>query len=279
MTTATPRVFRHPAFPDGVDVYPTVDEASGTLNHKLDLKHFHAAWDSLGETDADAKAGFFPTLESLAKRDTGDPKNPPRDGLRNVRGGLTTHVKVITLTPGKRLFRFAEQRGERENIGPFCGPWWTTSLGFENMLARVSATYESSGIGVVSGKGMRLREYARRYSAVFTDWSKMDIVGMSQVLRPIRCFMGMGAKLMRDNVVVKVHGIELIETETYDDANIQLYLPNLYGNIATHLSPPRIWAPEKVDALLSQRIQRMRAQGSLLSQRKQFIFEQLLQGG
>ena len=276
MTTPAPRVFHHPAFPKGVDVHPMVDGASGTLNHKLDIKHFHAHWDSLGEEKADPHAGFFPTLESLARREANDPKAPPRDGLGNIRKGLTTHVKVITLTPGKRIFRFTQPAKNGDLSGAFCGPWWTTSLGFENMLARVSATYERSGIGVVGGKGMKLRDYARRYSAVFTDWSEMSRIGMSQVLKPIRCFMGTGAKLTRDDVKVNVKGIELLETETYEDANLQLFLPNLWGHIGSHLSQPRVWTPEAVDALLSGNIQKMRTQGSLLSQRKQHIFEQLM---
>ncbi len=47
MTTTPPRVFRHPAFPKGyINVYPMVDEATGTLNHELNTDHFHAVWDA-----------------------------------------------------------------------------------------------------------------------------------------------------------------------------------------------------------------------------------------
>jgi hypothetical protein len=282
MSTGKAQRFQHPAFPGGVDVWPK--EHGGTLNHGLDLEHFKAKWDALGEKVKDPNAGFFPTVESVAARAAG---SPPRDGLGNVRGGMTSHVKPITLTVGKHVFRFGsssagsalnvpEKMGGQTKWAPFCGPWWTTSLGFENMLARVSATYEDSSIGVAGGKGMGLRSFARNYSAVFTDWSRMDIVGMCKVLRPIRCFMGMGAKLSRSDVKVQYQGIELVESEKYEDANVQLYIPNLWGQIGTYLSQPQVWSPEKIDALLSARVQKMRAKGALLNERKQFIFEQLM---
>jgi len=285
------RRFDHPAFPKGsTDVWPKTYQ--GILNFGLSMENFHACWDAVGASRPDPSAGFFPTMESLEARDRGA---PPYDGLANVRVGLTTHVKVITLTPGKVIFRFAQQ-GDLDKDGkpskgnsamnlpddvgnahaflPFCGAWWTTALGFENMLARVSATYENSALGVAGGKGLGLRDYARRYSAVFTDWSRMEIVGMSRVLRPIRCFMGMGAKLSREFKVV-VDGIPLVESETYNDSNVQLYIPNLRGQIGTYLSAPQVWSPEKIDERLSRRIQRMRMQGVPLHERKKHIFESL----
>jgi hypothetical protein len=286
VATTKAEKFKHAAFPGGaVDVWPK--EHDGTLNYGLDLVHFKAKWDAPGEKTPDANAGFFPTMESVAARTTG---KPPRDGLGNVRGGLTEHVRPITLTPGKHVFRFAQNgasggainvpgdHGAKLQFAPFCGPWWTTSLGFENMLARVSSTFDNSAIGVAGGKGLPLREYARKYSAVFTDWSRLEIVGMCKVLRPIRCFMGMGAKLTRSDVKVEANGIELVATETYEDANVQLYIPNLWGQIGVYLSPPQVWSPEKIDALLSKRIQDMRKQGESLSQRKRFIFEHLVSG-
>lgn len=278
--------FHHAAFPGGVDVWPKLHD--GVLNYGLDVAHYNAQWDG-----GDPYAGFFPTTESVAARTA---KGSPRDGLGNLRKGMTTHVKVITLTPGKQIFRFgqnteatAQSPGSSalnvpdalsgtQSWAPFCGPWWTSSLGFENMLGRVSATYESSAIGVLGGKALGLREYARRYSAVFTDWSRMEIVGACRVLRPIRCFMGMGAKLERSNVPVSYGGIQLLESESYQDANVQLYLPNLWGQIGTYLSPPQVWSPEKVDELLSRRVQQMRKQGTMLYERKRFIFEQLMGG-
>jgi hypothetical protein len=282
----TKQQFKHGSFPGGaVDVWPR--EHGGVLNYGLDLVHFKARWDAPGEKKPDPNAGFFPTAESVAARTAGQ---PPRDGLGNVRGGLTEHVRPITLTAGKYVFRFAQnsasgsalnvpgEHGSKIAWAPFCGTWWTTSLGFENMLARVSATFEGSALGVSGGKGLPLREYARKYSAVFSDWSRMEIVGMCKVLRPIRCFMGMGAKLSRSDVKVEAHGIDLVESETFDDANVQLYIPNLWGQIGVYLSQPQVWSPEKIDALLSKRIQEMRKEGVALSQRKRFIFEHLVSG-
>jgi len=285
MSTPHSHLFTHRAFPKGVEVWSKTHQ--GILNYGLDLEHFHAAWDALGAKEPDPSAGFFPTLESVEARAHG---TPPRDGLGNVRAGLTTHVKPITLTPGKVIFRFAQRTGAGsafnvpDELGadlswaPFCGPWWTTALGFENMLARVSATYENSAIGVVGGRGMKLREYARRYSAVFTDWSRMEIVGMCRVLRPIRCFMGMGAKLSRSDVKVNYQGIELVESETYTDSNVQLYIPNLWGQFGAYLSHPQVWSPEAIDERLSRRVQQMRATGVPLSARKKHIFETLTSG-
>ncbi|MEI2746765.1 MAG: hypothetical protein V9G22_15765 [Ottowia sp.] len=45
-----------------------------------------------------------------------------------------------------------------------------------------------------------------------------------------------------------------------------------------YLSPPQVWSPEKVDELLSRRVQQMRKQGTMLYERKRFIFEQLMGG-
>jgi hypothetical protein len=274
---ATKQPFKHAAFPGGsVDVWPK--ENDGVLNFGLDVVHFKARWDAPGEKKPDPNAGFFPTAESVAARTAG---KPPRDGLGNVRGGLTEHVRPITLTAGKYVFRFAQSSNEpasKDPLAPFHGPWWTTSLGFENMLARVSSTFDNSAIGVAGGKGLPLREYARKYSAVFTDWSRMEIVGMCKVLKPIRCFMGMGAKLSRSDVKIEVNGVPLVATESYEDTNVQLYIPNLYGQIGAYLSKPQVWTPEKIDALLSKRIQDMRKDGDKLSERKRFIFEHLVTG-
>jgi hypothetical protein len=273
MATTKPQPFKHAAFKGGaVDVWPKDNE--GVLNYGLDLKHFHAPWDAPGEKKADASAGFFPTVESLALRAKGE---PPRDGLGNIRGGLNVKkvVRVITLTAGKYVFRFT-QDNKKDAKAPFCGPWWTTALGFENMLARVGATYESSAIGVAGGKDLKLRDYARKYSAVFTDWSAMDIVGVSKVLKPIRCFMGHGAELSRDDVHVKVDGIERVESETFDDSNVQLYIPNLWGQLGVYLTEPKTWTPEQIDAVLSKTIQDMRKKGTTLAQRKLAIVKELL---
>lgn len=289
------RIFYHASFPNGVKVVSKTHE--GILNNGLDLAHFHAKWggtngEKVEPTKTDPFAGFFPTLESVIERETRGTDAEPRDALPNIRKGMTGHVKVIKLTPGKHIFRFAQHNDDSNkprtvpladraakavDVGPFCGPWWTSSLGFENMLARVSATYENSAIGVANGRGMRLRDYARSYSAVFTDWSRMEIIGMCRVLRPIYCFMGMGAKLVRTDVKkTDVRGIELLETETYEDANVQLYIPNLWGHIGEYLSHPDVWTPERVDALLSRRVQDMRKAGLLLSTRKRFIIDMLM---
>ena len=284
MFTKLPRRYHHAAFPKGIDIWPKVHE--NTLNYKLDVAHYHAKWDNMGATNPDPFAGFFPTTESVEARSIG---NAPRDGLGNVRKGMTTHVKVITLTPGKLIFRFAqgdednkvrllsvpETEGSRMNWGPFCGAWWTSALGFENMLARVSATYENSTHGVAGGKRMTLRQYARHYSAVFTDWNHMEFIGMSRVLRPIQCFMGMGAPMPERQLQVKVDGIPLLQTESYGDTNVQLYIPNLWGQFGTFLSYPQVWTPEAVDEKLSRRIQSMRQVGAPLYARKKLIYEAL----
>ena len=273
MPTTKPLELKHAAFKGGaVDVWPKAHE--GTLNYGLDMKHLEAHWDSLGEKKPDPNAGFFPTAESLALRAKGE---APRDGLGNIRGGLNAKkvVHVITLTKGKYVFRFA-QDNKKDPAALFCGPWWTTSLGFENMLSRVGATYENSAIGVAGGKDLKLRDYARKYSAVFTDWSAMDVVGVCQVLAPIRCFMGHGAELARSDVKVVVDGIERVASETFDDSNVQLYIPNLWGQLGTYLSKPKTWTPEQIDALLSKTIQDMRKKGTTLSERKRAIVTELL---
>lgn len=284
MVTTLPHRFPHSAFPKGIDVWPKVHE--NTLNYKLDTAHYHAKWDNMGATNPDPYAGFFPTTESVEARNRGD---APRDGLGNVRKGMTAHVKVITLAPGKIIFRFAqgsednkvrllsvpETEAAGRNWGPFCGAWWTSALGFENMLARVSATYENSSHGVVGGQRMTLRQYARRYSAVFTDWNHMEFIGMSRVLRPIKCFMGMGAPMPERQVKVNVNGISLLENESYGDTNVQLYIPNLFGQIGTFLSYPQVWSPEVVDEKLSRHIQNMRRVGAPLHARKNLIYEAL----
>ena len=96
--------FHHAAFPGGVDVWPKLHD--GILNYGLDVAHYNARWD--GE---DPYAGFFPTTESVAARAA---KGSPRDGLGNLRKGMTTHVKVITLTPGKQIFRFGQNTEKTE---------------------------------------------------------------------------------------------------------------------------------------------------------------------
>lgn len=286
--TLSPRTFVHTNFPKGaITVYPKLHQ--GTLNYGLDVLHYHTPFDHQGVEPghADAKAGFFPTAESVAVRERDGASARPWDLLSNIRGGMTSHIRVITLNPGHHIFRFSQhgKRGGGVQLGdtssansayaPFEGPWWTSKLGFENMLGRLDAKSGNKAMGVVNGRAMGLRQYARNYSAVFTDWSKMELVGMCKVLRPIKAFMGMGAKLERSDVKVNYASFEKLETETFNDENVQLYIPNLNGQIGTSLSTPSIWSPEKVDELLSNRIQYLRRAGTTLKTRVDFIIQNL----
>lgn len=250
-------------------VYPAVYQ--GILNFGLSLANY--------------ESGYFLTEESVlqraANRRAGLPEQKDvRDFHANLRTGMKNHVRVITIRPGQPLFRF----GASSNAYRQSGPWWTTKLGFEQMLLRKETR-------VVGGRPLTLREYARRYSAVARSWSEMDRVFLAVVQQPIRCFMGMGSKQYfyntptpnaeKKHAQVHVHHGNLAQMqeglakvraghqhqqklEEYGDENVQLYLPNLAGYLSPgakagqgFLHIEREWSPEEIDQRLSKLARRL----------------------
>lgn len=241
------------------EVYQAVYD--GVLNHDLKPEHY--------------QRGEFLTNESVEQRlrnrqlGVREEERGALDTHGNLQRGMKAHVRVITLKEGQPIFRFASKSSAHRHTGP----WWTTKLGFEAILLRLDSAVEG-------GRQLTLREFARRYSAVAESWNQMDTVFMGVVRRPIRCFMGMGSQqyffrdprstepnrqqhLHHGNLAqhrerlqwVQAGHAQQLNLESYEDENVQLYLPNLSGHVSTPERPLaeaflqvfKEWSPEQID--------------------------------
>lgn len=137
-------------------------------------------------------------MYGVAAEDPNAPENPAETRAR---------ARIITLEPGQDIYRWAGlgRCGPLPEDKAGSGPWWSTKRGAMKILLRSRATGEKNTSGL-----------ARDFSNVARSWGNaLDLVVCAKVIRPIRCFMGVG----RD--VRDVNG------EVWDSRELQLYIPNL----------------------------------------------------
>lgn len=223
------------------DVYPTVYRR--ILNYGLNRQHAHRR--------------IFPTEESIEQRII----NPgwKFDELGNLAGGMQlSRMAVIRLTAGTTLYRFGDTGGHE-------GGWWTSRDGMFRMLLKVEP--RRAGLpGVVDGQELTLRDYARKYSEVLTEWGNgMRYMFCTRLRGPVMAFRGMGASQQ-----AKVYQLEIPGSggqtagtivEKMNDDNRQIFIPNVFGRIdappqgePSFFSPVRKWLPEVLEQRLTPAI-------------------------
>ena len=205
------------------DIYPTA--YSGVLNYGLDKKH--------------AISGIFPTAETVMAREAGE---SVRDELTLINrsgpsagptpaaatGGMQlAGCNAVRLNSGTTLYRFGDDGGHK-------GGWWTERDGLFRMLLRVEPAAEGLP-GVKDGSRYTLRDYARLYSEVLTEWkSKMKYLFATRLQGPIMAFRGRGAAQRSAEVLEMVDASGAPIAVTYEhmaDDNRQLFVPNIYARI------------------------------------------------
>lgn len=220
------------------DVYPTA--YLGTLNYGLSQHH--------------AVMGVFPTAESVMARTRGqDPRDQlslldqpnPSGGFGNVprsaTGGLQlTGLQVIRLNVGDTLYRFGDVGGHK-------GGWWIDRRAIMRMLLRVEPAKEGLP-GVRGGAEYNIRDYARKYCEVLTEWqSKMKYIYATRLQGPVMAFGGMGAAQRSKNIMTIANADGSAHAVTYEhlaDDNRQIYIPNVYARVDNALpGEPRFFAP------------------------------------
>ena len=229
------------------DVYPTVYRR--ILNYGLNRQHAHR--------------GIFPTEESIEQRIV-DP-NFGYDKLDNLSGGMQlSRMSVVRLTAGTTLYRFGDTGGHK-------GGWWTSRDGMFRMLLKVEP--KKPGLpGVAGGNELNLRDYARKYSEILTEWgSGLRYMFCTRLRGPVMAFRGMGAAQQGQVYQIAVPGTEdeLAGTvvEKMNDDNRQIFIPNVFnridgpsGNEPSFFSPVRKWIPEILEQRLTPAIlERLRA--------------------
>jgi hypothetical protein len=138
-------------------------------------------------------------MYGVAADDPNEPENPAETRAR---------ARIITLDAGQHIYRWAG----RGRCGPLpedkagSGPWWSTKRGAMKILLRSRATGEPNTSAV-----------ARDFSNVARSWGNaLDVVVCARVIRPIRCFMGVGRDVRDEK-----------NGELWDSRELQLYIPNL----------------------------------------------------
>lgn len=242
------------------DVYPTAYQ--GELNYKLSDHH--------------ARTGLFPTAESLAVRDAnaavplGAPKANPFDGLsildnptlraqagpsptKGIGGMQGGRFKSVRLDPGTFLFRFGDPDKR-------VGGWWSDRRAMLRILLRVEPAVKGLQ-GVRGGAELNIRDYARKYSEVLSEWQNgMRYVWCTRTMGAIWGFRGLGADQRSEKIetVLDQFGNPVAITyEHMNDDNLQLFLPNVFGRVdAPKPGEPLFfsamvkWLPEVLEANL-----------------------------
>ena len=138
------------------------------------------------------------------------------DPVSNVRGGgirppgVPGGARVITLTPGEILFRWASTHVP----DPSASPWWSSKRASQGILRdtyRDAADYQTLDTSGV----------ARSYSGVARSWSNLGKVILLRVVAPVCCFIGMG-KPVEDDLMV---GDDKVTTQYAEQ--LQIYIPNM----------------------------------------------------
>jgi hypothetical protein len=233
------------------DIYPTA--YMGTLNYGLQMHH--------------AIAGIFPTAESALARERGQKARDeltlidqpePSGGFGNVprsaTGGLQrAGMSVIRLNLGETLYRFGDEGGHK-------GGWWIDRRGLMRILLRVEPGREGLP-GVRGGAELSIRDYARKYCEVLTEWkSRMKYIYATRLQGAVMAFGGMGAAQRSKNVLTIANSDGSGHAVTYehlDDDNRQIFIPNVYDRVDNALpgeprffSSPVKWHPEVLEQCL-----------------------------
>ncbi|MFT5435208.1 MAG: hypothetical protein ACI9OJ_005925 [Myxococcota bacterium] len=226
------------------DVNPTAHR--GTLNYGLTRRH--------------ALMGVFPTAESVKELEAG---RPPRHEVGAVGGMQRGAVSVTELKAGTTLYRFGPAGNGHK------GGWWTSRDGLFRMLLRVEPRVDGMP-GVHGGSELNLRDYARKYSEVLSDWSDMKFIYGTRLLGNVVAFCGMGAAQATAPLEIHdAHGnIVGMVAEKMSDDNRQILIPNIYARIdgppprePRFFSPVVRMHPEAVEAKLVPAIRRRLANG------------------
>ena len=220
------------------DVYPTAHQ--GILNYGLQMHH--------------AISGMFPTAESVLARQQGKDgreqlslidQATQKGGFGNVprsaSGGLQfTGMNVIRLSVGQTLYRFGDENGHK-------GGWWIDRRGLMRILLRVEPAKDGMP-GVQRGSEYNIRDYARKYCEVLTEWgSKMKYIFATRLQGTVMAFGGMGAAQRSKDVLTISNADGTAHAVTYehlDDDNRQIFIPNVYARIdGPPPGEPRFFAP------------------------------------
>jgi hypothetical protein len=220
------------------DVYPTA--YMGTLNYGLNQHH--------------AVMKVFPTAESVMARARGE---DPRDQLtlldqpgpsggfgkipRSATGGLQlSGLHVIRLNAGDTLYRFGD-------TGKHNGGWWIDRRALMRILLRVEPAKDGLP-GVRNGTELNIRDYARKYCEVLTEWkSNMKYLYATRLQGAVMAFGGMGAAQRSKDVITIANPDGSAHAVTYEhlaDDNRQIFIPNVYTRVDNALPrEPRFFGP------------------------------------
>ncbi len=135
--------------------------------------------------------------------------------LPDIAGSGLRSPRVVTLTSGQVLFRFASTTSRPETWA--AGPWWM----YDYDYYKIVAAYEESR--AQHGKdGLTLGFLGRAAAAVKQSWSKTDVVVKAVVNNDIKAFAGPGRsqynERMRNGIQVTWRGWRNVE---------QLFIPNI----------------------------------------------------
>ncbi len=102
--------------------------------------------------------------------------------------------------------------------------------------------------GVQGGAELNIRDYARKYSEVLTEWENgMRYVYCTRLRAPVWAFRGMGADQRSKEIetVMDQHGNPTAITyEHMKDDNMQTFIPNVFGRVdAPKPGEPLFFAP------------------------------------
>jgi hypothetical protein len=211
--------------------------------------------------------GIFPTAESVMARTRGqdgydqltllDQPNPS-GGFGNVPRSATGGLRVgglhaIRLNVGETLYRFGDDGGHK-------GGWWIDRRGLMRILLRIEPA--QNGLpGVRGGTEFNIRDYARKYCEVLTEWkSKMKYIYATRLQGAVMAFGGMGAAQRSKNILTLANSDGTPHAVTYEhlaDDNRQIYIPNAFTRIDNAVpgeprffSAPIKWHPEVLEQSL-----------------------------
>jgi len=116
--------------------------------------------------------------------------------------------RVVNLALGQPLFRWCDSsRATKESCA--AGAWWSTKRGAATIIRQALYRDDRDSAPI-----------AQKFSNVLPSWNDCRKVVCVTVIRPIRCFIGVGKKIVDD------------DGEDWDSRELQLYIPNMTSKSA-----------------------------------------------
>lgn len=145
----------------------------------------------------------------LLNEDLGLNKLPDiaRSGLRSPR--------VVTLTSGQVLFRFASTTSRRDTWA--AGPWWMYEHDYHKIIAAYLESRAQHG-----EDGLTLGFLARAAVAVKQSWSRTDVVVKAIVNNDVKAFAGAGRSQYNESMPNGMH----VTWRGWPNVT-QLFIPNI----------------------------------------------------